>query len=191
MSHVPTSIDFRANSQRVPPTMAAAVQKATTKFLGTRATLVEALGDDLWQALRQAGHEVRLHAITHLDHYLVQAERAVTGAGGHVHWARDAEEARRIVLDISAKHRVKLAVKSKSMASEEIGLNQSLEAAGIRVLETDLGEYILAQGYGTRTSWSRRFLSKEKLPALSGAALGWTRRGGGERPRSRKLRKSS
>jgi L-lactate dehydrogenase complex protein LldF len=174
MSHVPTSIDFRANSQRVPPTMAPAVQKATTKFLGTRATLVEALGDDLWQALRQAGHEVRLHAITHLDHYLVQAERAVTKAGGHVHWARDAEEARRIVLDISAKHRVKLAVKSKSMASEEIGLNQSLEAAGIRVLETDLGEYIVQlKGMGPAHIVVPAFhLSKEEIAALFREKLG-------------------
>jgi len=174
MSHVPTSIDFRANSRSVPPTMAAAVQKATSKFLGTRATLVEALGNDLWQALRQAGHEVRLHAITHLDHYLVQAERAVTGAGGHVHWARDAEEARRIVLDISAKHRVKLAVKSKSMASEEIGLNQSLEAAGIRVLETDLGEYIVQlKGMGPAHIVVPAFhLSKEEIAALFREKLG-------------------
>lgn len=174
MSHAPTSIDFRANSQRVPPTMAPAVQKATTKFLGTRATLVEALGNDLWQKLRQAGHEVRLHAITHLDHYLAQAEAAVTKAGGHVHWARDAEEARRIVLDISAKHRVKLAVKSKSMASEEIGLNHAMETAGIRVLETDLGEYIVQlKGMGPAHIVVPAFhLSKEEIAELFREKLG-------------------
>jgi L-lactate dehydrogenase complex protein LldF len=174
MSRAPTSIDFRANSQGVPPTMAAAVQKATTKFLGTRATLVEALGNDLWQTLRQAGHEVRLHAITHLDHYLAQAEAAVTMAGGHVHWARDAAEARRIVLDISAKHRVKLAVKSKSMASEEIGLNHAMEAAGIRVLETDLGEYIVQlKGMGPAHIVVPAFhLSTEEIAALFREKIG-------------------
>ena len=87
MSQVPTSIDFRANAQQVPPKMPAAVQKATAKFLGNRAALVEALGNDYWQVLRQAGHDIRLHSILHMDHYLEQAERAVTAAGGHVHWA--------------------------------------------------------------------------------------------------------
>jgi L-lactate dehydrogenase complex protein LldF len=143
MSHLPTSIDFRANVRQVPSTMPAAVQKATTKFLGNRAALVDALGNDVWQVLRQAGHDLRLHAITHLDYYLEQAEREVIKAGGRVHWARDAEEARRIVLDIAGQHRARLAVKSKSMATEEIGLNHAMEAAGIRVLETDLGEYIV------------------------------------------------
>lgn len=143
MSHGPTSIDFRANVQEVPASMPEAVQRATTKFLGNRAALVEALGNETWQALRQAGHDLRLHAINHLDHYLEQAERQVVAAGGQVHWARDAEEARRIVLDVARAHRTRLAVKSKSMISEEIGLNQAMEAAGIRVLETDLGEYIV------------------------------------------------
>jgi L-lactate dehydrogenase complex protein LldF len=174
MSRAPTPIDFRANSRGVPPTMAAAVQKATTKFLGTRATLVEAVGNDRWQALRQAGHEVRLHAITHLDHYLAQAERAVTDAGGHVHWARDAEEACRIVLDVCAQRGVKLAVKSKSMASEEIGLNRAMEAAGIRVLETDLGEYIVQlKGMGPAHIVVPAFhLSKEEIAALFQEKLG-------------------
>jgi L-lactate dehydrogenase complex protein LldF len=123
--------------------MPAAVQKATTRFLGGRATLVDILGQDLWQQLRQAGHDLRLHAMTHLDHYLEQAERAVARAGGHVHWARDAEEACRIILEIAERHRVRRVVKSKSMVTEEIGLNQAMEAAGIRVVETDLGEYIV------------------------------------------------
>jgi L-lactate dehydrogenase complex protein LldF len=174
MSQMPTSIDFRANSQQVPSTMPAAVQKATAKFLGNRAALVDALGNDLWQTLRQAGHDLRLHAITHLDRYLEQAEREVTKAGGHVHWARDAEEARRILLDISAQHRVKLAVKSKSMATEEIGLNHALEAAGIRVLETDLGEYIVQlKGMGPAHIVVPAFhLSKEEIASLFQEKLG-------------------
>jgi L-lactate dehydrogenase complex protein LldF len=123
--------------------MPAAVQKATTRFLGARGTVVEILGEEQWQALRRAGHDVRLHAITHLDHYLEQAERAVTAAGGCVHWARDAAEANRIVLEVARRHGAKKVVKSKSMATEEIGMNHALEAEGIRVVETDLGEYIV------------------------------------------------
>ncbi len=143
MSQAPTFIDFRANVRRVPPAMPLAVQKATTTFLGNRAALVDALGDDAWQALRQAGHELRLRAIGNLDHYLALAERQVIATGGQVHWARDAGEARRIVLEIAGKHHARLVVKSKSMITEEIGLNRAMEAAGIRVLETDLGEYIV------------------------------------------------
>ncbi len=82
MSQAPASIDFRANSQRVPATMPAAVQKATGKFLGNRAALVDQLGQDLWQKLRQAGHDLRVHALMHLDAYLTQAEEAVTEGGG-------------------------------------------------------------------------------------------------------------
>lgn len=140
---IPLQIDFRANTQRVPPDMPASVQKATTKFLGNRAGVVGVVGAERWEQLRQAGHQLRLHAIEHLDYYLTQLEQQVTAAGGHVHWARDGEEARRIVQEIAREHGVKRAVKSKSMATEEIHLNQALQESGIDVLETDLGEYII------------------------------------------------
>jgi L-lactate dehydrogenase complex protein LldF len=174
MSQVPTSIDFRANAQQVPPKMPAAVQKATAKFLGNRAALVEALGNDFWQVLRQAGHDIRLHSILHMDHYLEQAERAVTAAGGQVHWATDAAAACGIVLDIARRHGVRLAVKSKSMATEEIGLNHALEAGGLRVLETDLGEYIVQlKGMGPAHIVVPAFhLSKEEIADLFREKLG-------------------
>lgn len=143
MSHTPAHIDFRANVQHVPPQMPPAVQKATAKFLGNRAGLVNLFGADNWETLRQAGYEIRLHAINHLDHYLAQLEEQVTRAGGQVHWARDAAEARAIVLAIARDHNVKRVVKAKSMATEEIDLNHALEEAGIQALETDLGEYIV------------------------------------------------
>ncbi|HEU4382459.1 MAG TPA: LutB/LldF family L-lactate oxidation iron-sulfur protein [Anaeromyxobacteraceae bacterium] len=174
MRQAPNAIDFRVNSQRVPPGMPAAVQKATAKFLGNRAAVVEALGDGTWQALRQAGHDIRLHAIRHLDHYLEQAERAVAAAGGQVHWARDAAQARSILLDIAARNGVALAVKAKSMATEEIGLNHALQGAGIRVLETDLGEYIVQlKGVGPAHIVVPAFhLSKEEIASLFREKLG-------------------
>lgn len=143
MNAIPTHIDFRANVQHVEPHMPASVRKATTRFLGTRAAVVDIVGQARWQTLRQAGHDVRLHTINHLDYYLTRLEEQVTRAGGHVHWARNAEEANRIVLQIAQEHGVKRAVKAKSMATEEIGLNHTLIDAGIQTLETDLGEFIV------------------------------------------------
>lgn len=143
MSAIPTRIDFRANVQAVRPEMPASVRKATSRFLDTRANVVGILGEERWQQLRQAGHEIRLHTLNHLDHYLTLLEQRVAEAGGHVHWARNAAEANRIVLEIATRHGVKRAVKVKSMATEEIGLNHALADAGISVRETDLGEFII------------------------------------------------
>lgn len=151
MSEVPTRIYFRTNTQHVPPQMSAAMQRATGRLLSNRAAVVGIIGEAEWQRLRQAGHDLRLHAINHLDEYLVLLEEQVTRAGGHVHWAGDATAACQIVLDIARQHHVRRAVKVKSMASEEIDLNSALQAAGIAVQETDLGEYIL-QLAGARPS---------------------------------------
>jgi L-lactate dehydrogenase complex protein LldF len=103
-----------------------------------------------------------------MDVYLTRLEEKVKLAGGHVHWAETAEDARRIVLQIAKAHNVKTAVKSKSMATEEIGLNHFLEAAGIAALETDLGEYII-QLAGTGPSHiivPAVHLKKEEIAAL-------------------------
>lgn len=134
-------IDFRANSQHVPPKMVSGVQAATMRFLGNRARIVAELST--WEDLRHAGSEIRRHTLNHLDYYLEMLENNVQALGGHVHWARDAAEANAIFLHIAREHQVKTIVKSKSMASEEIHLNRAMEQAGIRAVETDLGEYII------------------------------------------------
>lgn len=167
-------IDFRANVLRVPPTMGASVRKATSKFLGTRATVVDALGGDQWEALRQAGHDLRLHALMHLDYYLEKLEAQVVGAGGVVHWAADAAEARQIVLGLAQERGVKTVVKSKSMITEEIGLNHALEGVGIRPVETDLGEFIIQMaGVGpSHLIAPAVHLTKEAIAELFHAKLG-------------------
>ncbi len=174
MSEIPTHIDFRANVQAVRPEMPASVRKATSRFLGTRASVVNVIGDERWQQLRQAGHDIRLHTLNHLDHYLTVLEQQVTAAGGHVHWARDAAEANRIVLEIALQHGVKRAVKVKSMATEEIGLNHALADAGITVLETDLGEFIIQlAGVGpSHIIVPAVHLTKEGIARLFTAKLG-------------------
>jgi L-lactate dehydrogenase complex protein LldF len=118
--------------------------------------------------LRQIASDIRLHTIENMDFYLKRLEEKVEAAGGHVHWAQTAEDARRIVLQIAKEHNVKAVVKAKSMATEEIGLNHALEAAGIESLETDLGEYII-QLAGTGPSHiivPAVHLKKEEIAAI-------------------------
>ena len=97
---------------------------------------------------RQRAHAVKAGVIAHLDEYLSQFTARVTANGIRVHRAADAREAMRIFLEIARSIRAKhasplLIAKSKSMVSEEINFNQALETAGMRVVETDLGEYIV------------------------------------------------
>jgi L-lactate dehydrogenase complex protein LldF len=141
MSETPSYIGFEAYTDHIPPSIPSAVQQATGKFAGLRSARVTELPQ--WEQLRQIGSDIRLHTIENMDVYLTRLEEKVTTAGGIVHWAATAEDARQIVLQIAKEHNVKLAVKAKSMATEEIGLNHALEAAGIEALETDLGEYII------------------------------------------------
>ena len=92
---------------------------------------------------REAAHQIKQYAIANLDKLLVEFEQNITARGATVLWAKDAAEANQHVLDIAKEHNVKSVVKSKSMVSEEMELNNVLESAGIRAVETDLGEYIV------------------------------------------------
>ncbi len=161
-------IDFRANTQRVPPNIPAATQKNARTGLLHRAESVHALGDDYWESLRQAAHDLRLHAITHLDYYLPLLEEHVTKAGGVVHWANDAGDARRIVQEIAVARGVQRIVKVKSMATEEIELNHALQDAGVQVLESDLGEFIvqLAGQKPSHLTAPALHMTKEDIAAL-------------------------
>jgi L-lactate dehydrogenase complex protein LldF len=95
------------------------------------------------EALRTAAHDARMRAIRDLDGTLATFTQALVARGGHVHVCATAEDACAVVLDLCRRHGARLVAKSKSMATEEIGLNEALEAGGLEVVETDLGEYIL------------------------------------------------
>ena len=110
-----------------------------------RARLVEEKAD--WQALRTAGAAIRDNALEYLGAYLEQFEERCTAAGGVVHWAADAADARRIVLEILRQENAAEVIKIKSMTTAEIQLNPHLQAAGINVFETDLAEIILQLGH--------------------------------------------
>ena len=96
-----------------------------------------------WEHLRRLAAAIKDHALAHLDTYLEQLEAQVVARGGVVHWASDADEARRIVTDLARARGVRRVVKSKSMTTEEIHLNAALEAGGAKVVETDLGEFVV------------------------------------------------
>jgi L-lactate dehydrogenase complex protein LldF len=96
-----------------------------------------------WEAARQKCQEIKREAINHLDRYLLQFEEKVIARGGHVYWAANSEEACSYVKNLAARFGVRTVVKSKSMVTEEIHLSPALEQAGIKVWETDLGEFIV------------------------------------------------
>jgi L-lactate dehydrogenase complex protein LldF len=95
------------------------------------------------QGLRTRAHHVRADVIEHLDSYLEQFISHIQKNGILVHRAKDADQAIKIVLEIASQQGAKLIAKSKTMVSEEIGLNRALEKHGLQVTETDLGEYIV------------------------------------------------
>ena len=123
--------------------------KATQTIRAKRSAVVQEMPD--WEALREAGRAIKERTLRHLDTYLVQLEASVERAGGHVHWARDAAEANAIITEIATRHQAKEVVKIKSLTTDEIGLNEALEAVGIAAIETDLAELII-QFAGERSS---------------------------------------
>ncbi|MFD0249605.1 LutB/LldF family L-lactate oxidation iron-sulfur protein [Streptomyces sp. NPDC127113] len=120
------------------------LRHATHTIRDKRARAVAELDD--WAELREAGKRIKDHTLRHLDRYLVQVEEAVTAAGGTVHWAADADEANEIVARLVEETGESEVVKVKSMATQEIGLNEALEARGIHAYETDLAELIVQLG---------------------------------------------
>jgi L-lactate dehydrogenase complex protein LldF len=113
---------------------------ATHTIRAKRAAVVAERPD--WEELREAGRAIKERVLRHLDGYLVEFEQAVERAGGSVHWARDAEEACRVVAALVHATGEREVVKVKSLTTDEIRLNESLAAVGIDVVETDLAELI-------------------------------------------------
>jgi L-lactate dehydrogenase complex protein LldF len=118
-----------------------ALRKATSLF-GTR-RLAAANGLHNWEQLRTEARAIKDEVLLHLDEYLQEFVTNAERCGAQVHWARDAAEANQIVCRLSRERGAGKLVKSKSMVTEEIHLNDALEAEGFEVIETDLGEYII------------------------------------------------
>ncbi len=137
--------DFIATARRAiaDPELQVSVAQATNTAYQKRIAAMYAHGFEHGEMLRQQAAEARRRALRKLPELLEQLETTMQANGFQVRWAADAASARRIVLDIAAQHGATRAVKSKSMVSEEIELNATLEARGIAVTETDLGEFII------------------------------------------------
>jgi L-lactate dehydrogenase complex protein LldF len=129
------------------------VHHATNVIRGKRALRVHEMPD--WEELRQAGSEIKAHTLAHLDHYLMEFEKNCELAGGKVHWARDASEANKIVIDLIRQYSTEHegdggngieVIKVKTMTSDEVQMNHALEDAGITPIETDLADMIVQLG---------------------------------------------
>ena len=149
-----------AKEQLAKPVQRGNLHHAMTAIRTKREHVVEEL--DNWEQMRLAGEAIKNRTLRHLDGYLLQLEESLTRAGSVVHWARDAEEANAIVVglvsDALAEAGLDAAedgtqgplpevVKVKSMATQEIDMNEALEAAGIAAWETDLAELIVQLGH--------------------------------------------
>ncbi len=117
------------------------LRKATHAIRAKRASVVEEMPE--WDLLRRAGRAIKEEALRGLDGYLLQLEASVTAAGGVVHWARDGEEACRIVAGLVKGAHARKVVKVKSITTDEIGLNEALGREGVEAVETDLAELII------------------------------------------------
>jgi L-lactate dehydrogenase complex protein LldF len=138
-----SSVSFyrRAADALADPALQGKVQRATGRLTAGRNAGFAAL--DGADAVRDRARAIRADVVAHLDTHLATFAARLTALGGHVHWAADAAEAVAIVAGIATSRGVRTAVKSKSMVSEEIELNPALERAGVRVVETDLGEWVV------------------------------------------------
>lgn len=143
MSAHSTAHDFKANATRAiaDKQLTGNLKAVRQNFIDKRAKAAQELPE--FEALREIAKEIKNHTLAHLDLYLEKYEEKVTASGGHVHFAADAEEARKIALEICRKVGAKTVTKGKSMITEEVGLNAYLEANGVTPVETDLGEYII------------------------------------------------
>jgi L-lactate dehydrogenase complex protein LldF len=132
--------DERVRTALNNPHLKTALNRSTIRLSNQR---VASMGAVDGQLLRDQTRQMKEYVMRHLPDLLEQFEANIKANGGHVHWARDAAEANQIVLEIARRTNSQKVVKSKSMATEEIHLNTALEEAGMVVMETDLGEYII------------------------------------------------
>ncbi|MDY6050633.1 MAG: lactate utilization protein B [Corynebacterium sp.] len=123
------------------------LHKATTTIRSKREQRMSETPD--WEDLRNAASAIKLDVGQRLADLLVEFTDQVEAHGGHVHWARDGEEANAIIVDLVNQSGATHVTKVKSMLTQEIGMNEALEEAGISAQETDLAELIVQLGHDT------------------------------------------
>lgn len=135
--------DFLANASKAlkDTDLQEALSTVPEGFQNKRQKAIDRLPE--FDVLRDQARDIKAHTIANLDIYLERFEASAQAVGSHVHWAKDAAEARKIIADICVAENARKVIKSKSMVTEEIALNPALESQGLKVIETDLGEYII------------------------------------------------
>jgi len=143
VTHVATSPRFKDNARAAlaDPNLQESLKFVEVNFIARRREAADRLPE--FEALRDAARDIKNHTLAHLDLYLEAYEARVTAAGGQVHYAATAEDARQVVLGICRRLGAKTVTKGKSMIGEEIAINDFLEANSVQPIETDLGEYIV------------------------------------------------
>ena len=142
MNHLSSeTFDQNAKAALADSHLRGALKKATSLFGERRKAAAASLPN--WEDLRSEARAIKDEVLSHLDRYLEEFVASAESRGAKIHWARDAAEANSIICGLAAEHKVRIVVKSKSMTTEETHLNTALEAAGMQVVETDLGEYII------------------------------------------------
>ena len=139
--------------------------KATQTIRAKRLRTIQELPD--WEQLREAGAAIKARAMATLPEQLERLEERVTAAGGTVHWARDGAEANAIVAGIARGHGASEVIKVKSLATDEIGLNEALEAHGVTAIETDLAELIVQLGDDEQEIWLAERDEKQRTLRLT------------------------
>ena len=139
----PTTPHFKDNARQAlgDAQLQRALGNVRNGFIDKRAAAASRLPE--FDSLRDSARDIKNHTLAHLDLYLDAYEKKVVESGGHVHFARNADDACAIIVDICKAQGARTVAKGKSMISEEIALNAAIEAAGMKAVETDLGEYII------------------------------------------------
>lgn len=140
-SGVPIPFPILAKEALGDTQLRANLNRATATIRNKRARVVAEVQD--WEALRQAGHDIKMATMADLSTHLQRFEKEFIGAGGTVHWARDSREACEIITEIALKNEITEVVKVKSLTTDEINLNEHLANFGITAKETDLAELII------------------------------------------------
>src|SRR4249920_1038630 len=167
---------FKAGAARSlnNPGLLKAMANLRSRMVAGRAKSILEL--DNFEDIREAAKQTRDFALAHLDYLLEEFERNATARGAKVHWVETGQDVNQLVLDIARSNNVRKIIKSKSMLGEETWLNEFLEAGGIEVRETDLGEYIIQEAgetpshiiapaiHRTKDEISDLFHAKHKLP---------------------------
>jgi L-lactate dehydrogenase complex protein LldF len=137
------AFDEKIHTTLADPKLQLAIYAATGRLIEKRRKAITPEGCPDYQELRTHANAMKRHTIEHLDYYLEEFARNVEAHGGKVAYCRDAEEVADFVLGLAKEHGAELIVKSKSMTTEEVDLNERLEHHHLESVETDLGEYII------------------------------------------------